>query len=310
MKTACEETKYQGRNHVFSTFVIPEDAVSRFCRNDKSHLEVWGSAVVPRISELSSLQHKTRTANSRPQAHAFLALPKCGPCGNVRPNRFILHEPEKYRSQERKHSVTKTFPPVAPGFRGQGSLGCPGGRLFHLPGVEQGGLPAGCTPNSVHRIGLGAASASRPALDTSSVTSLTEVRLPAPDIMTGQKATMTLCRSDFSGPRPPDLAWWLPGDLGPWSFLEAEAAGAWGALRGGPGPEALTGTCPVGMKLGRAKLSPGGATHLVWPSVRGSQVGLRDQVVPPWLLLEAIVLTQSSLETRKGFDGGDGTHEE
>lgn len=60
MKTACEETKYQGRNHVFSAFVIPEDAVSRFCRNDKSHLEVWGSAVVPRISELSSLQHTRR----------------------------------------------------------------------------------------------------------------------------------------------------------------------------------------------------------------------------------------------------------
>lgn len=61
MKTVCKEPEYQGGNHVFSAFVIPEDVVSRLYRNNKFHLEVWASAAVPHISEFSNLQHKKLT---------------------------------------------------------------------------------------------------------------------------------------------------------------------------------------------------------------------------------------------------------
>lgn len=97
-----------------------------------------------------------------------------------------------------KPSGTKPFPPIAPGFTGRGSLGCPRGRLVHLPGVGQVGE---ASRPAAHRTVCVCVQAcpGHPFGDTS----LTEVRRPAPDVMPGQKGTVTLCQSDFSGPRPP-----------------------------------------------------------------------------------------------------------
>lgn len=140
-------------------------------------------------------------------------LSKRGPRSNMRPNGFVVREPEKYRPKKQKHSVTKCFSPVAPGFTGRGSLGCPRGGLFHLLGVGQGGVRQGasgrghpgwmcteqCAPS---RFGSCVSVQACPG-HLSRDTSLTEVRLLAPDMMTGQKATITLCQSDFSSLRPP-----------------------------------------------------------------------------------------------------------
>lgn len=133
-----------------------------------------------------------------PTAISYLPrLCKWSACSNIRPNMFILHEPKKCCSNKHQHifSMTKCFHAVAPDFTGHRLLEFPTGGLLDLRDAGEE-----VSPLDLHGT-VWSPCGSRACLSASGRPwtpvlghLINRVRLPAPGITTGHKATVMLPR--------------------------------------------------------------------------------------------------------------------